>query len=152
MSWYLLRFKILSFIRGAVVTNNNGFWIRWLDLLALLYNYSQLAHTLNSFCTTCVWRISLKNLTAPTPLLLCFPHPLSKEETFQTHTPRCCYTLPLIPTPLPPLQRFHLSHSVMLVPFVCKVSQKRRILLTNSESVNLSRNKNRGINCRHLRS
>jgi hypothetical protein len=27
---------------GVGVTNNNGFWIRLLDLLALLYNYSQL--------------------------------------------------------------------------------------------------------------
>jgi hypothetical protein len=27
---------------GVCMTNNNGFWIRWLDLLALLYNYNQL--------------------------------------------------------------------------------------------------------------
>jgi hypothetical protein len=33
--------SILSRIRGSV-TDNNGFWIRWLDLLALLYNYYQL--------------------------------------------------------------------------------------------------------------
>jgi hypothetical protein len=29
-------------LQGVVVTNNNGFWIRLMDLLALLYNYSQL--------------------------------------------------------------------------------------------------------------
>jgi hypothetical protein len=29
-------------IWGISVTNNSGFWIRWLDLLALLYNYNQL--------------------------------------------------------------------------------------------------------------
>jgi hypothetical protein len=33
--------SILSRIR-CYVTNNNGFWILWLDLLALLYNYNQL--------------------------------------------------------------------------------------------------------------
>jgi hypothetical protein len=27
---------------GVCVTNNNGFWIGWLDLLTLLYNHSQL--------------------------------------------------------------------------------------------------------------
>jgi hypothetical protein len=32
---------ILSRIEVSV-TNNNGFWIRWLDVLALLYNYNQL--------------------------------------------------------------------------------------------------------------
>jgi hypothetical protein len=33
--------KILSYVLVSV-TNNNGFWIGWLDLLALLYNYNQL--------------------------------------------------------------------------------------------------------------
>jgi hypothetical protein len=33
--------KILSRVRGSV-TNNNGLWIGWLDLLPLLYNYNQL--------------------------------------------------------------------------------------------------------------
>jgi hypothetical protein len=29
---------------GGCMTNNNGFWIRWLDLLALRYDYNQLWH------------------------------------------------------------------------------------------------------------
>jgi hypothetical protein len=40
---------------GACVTNNRGFWIWWLDLLALPYNYR---YTLNSFSTTSGWWIS----------------------------------------------------------------------------------------------
>jgi hypothetical protein len=51
------------------VTNNNGFWIRWLDLLALLYNYSQFKQAghwkPSEWITTPVWRMlyegSLKN-------------------------------------------------------------------------------------------
>jgi hypothetical protein len=55
--------RILSLF-GVSVTNNNGFWIRLLELVALLYNYNQLtAHTLNSFWTTSVWRIPVKNLS-----------------------------------------------------------------------------------------
>jgi hypothetical protein len=33
--------KIIVSHIGVCVTNNNGFWIFWLGLLALLYNYSQ---------------------------------------------------------------------------------------------------------------
>jgi hypothetical protein len=38
-----INYSLLSRIRGCV-TNNNGFWIWWLGLLAVLYNYTQLWH------------------------------------------------------------------------------------------------------------
>jgi hypothetical protein len=37
-------------IWGVCMTYNNGFWIGWLDLLALLYNYSQLWQLTISVC------------------------------------------------------------------------------------------------------
>jgi hypothetical protein len=40
---------ILSRVRGSV-TNNNGFWITWLDLLALLYNHNQLSQVAINGC------------------------------------------------------------------------------------------------------
>jgi hypothetical protein len=54
-----IHFNIVMY-QGVCVTNNNGFWIWWLDLLAFLYNYSRLltSHTLNSFWTTSVLQIS----------------------------------------------------------------------------------------------
>jgi hypothetical protein len=41
--------SILSRVRGPV-TNNNGFWIRWLDLLHFYYNYNQLQHLTINGC------------------------------------------------------------------------------------------------------
>jgi hypothetical protein len=43
-------------IRGSV-TNKNGFWIGWLDLLALLYNYNQL------------WQLTINNCPRLAPFL-----------------------------------------------------------------------------------
>jgi hypothetical protein len=53
IKWYLQRINIKAIeigrityrkychVSGVCVTNNNGFWISGLNLLALLYNYSQ---------------------------------------------------------------------------------------------------------------
>jgi hypothetical protein len=35
---------------GVCVTNNNGFWIGWYDLLALIYNHNQLWHLTINDC------------------------------------------------------------------------------------------------------
>jgi hypothetical protein len=39
VSTILLSSIIYSYVYGVFVTNNNGLWIWWLDLLTLLYNY-----------------------------------------------------------------------------------------------------------------
>jgi hypothetical protein len=54
---------VLSRIRGSV-TNNSGFWIRWLDLFALLYNYSKLWLSTTSsipYWTTSVFSSTVTN-------------------------------------------------------------------------------------------
>jgi hypothetical protein len=63
---------------GVCVTNNNGFWIRWLDLLALLYNYSQL------------WQLTINDclrlapfLTGPRASLLLWR--MENDESLPTH-------------------------------------------------------------------
>jgi hypothetical protein len=41
-SWRQSKIKWYCHVQGVCVTNNNGFWIGWLDLLALLYKHNQL--------------------------------------------------------------------------------------------------------------
>jgi hypothetical protein len=50
-------FKIYCHVFCVCVTNNNGFWIGWLDLLALLYNYNQL------------WRFAINDCLRLAPFL-----------------------------------------------------------------------------------
>jgi hypothetical protein len=61
LSSWIQPIYILSRIWGCV-TNNNGFCIWWLGLLALRLQLQSIitVHTLNCFWTTCVWWISMK--------------------------------------------------------------------------------------------
>jgi hypothetical protein len=48
---------------GVSLTNNNGFWIRWLDLLTLLYNYNQLWQLSINDCLWLNWTESESYVT-----------------------------------------------------------------------------------------
>jgi hypothetical protein len=57
-TWILLISHYYCHISGVGVTNNNGFWIQWLDLFTLLYNYNQL------------WQLTLNDCRRLAPFLI----------------------------------------------------------------------------------
>jgi hypothetical protein len=88
--------NVLSRVQDSV-TNNNGFWIAWLDLLTLLYNWLQqfTHHWHSAMFFDCTFSVQLKYWTTPGRETHCYT--ASERTPQKTHPflsigrlPYCC--------------------------------------------------------------
>jgi hypothetical protein len=107
--WGLWYIYTLSRMRGCM-TNSNGFWIWWLDLLALLYYYNQLWQLTINYCL----RLA-PFLTGPRVASL----RMTNHESLLTHwTPSEWITTPVSRMLYEEYLKLSLSLSLILLPMV----------------------------------
>jgi hypothetical protein len=131
--WYFFIGKSLyCHVWGVCVTDKNGFWIGWLNLLALLYNYNQLRQlTINNclrlapFITGVFSTVTTHERRIHAHTLNCLERPLSDESLLNDS-----HVSSLFITSAEPNRGHHLEQLVyFVIVSVLSVAKKRRKLL-----------------------